>query len=139
MNSFNHYAYGACHEWMFRSMLGIDSDGAGFKKIVMKPELGEGITWAKGHYDSINGRIGSDWEIEDGNFRWSIVVPPNTMATVYVPAQTVEAVRVDGQMDGSSPDVEFLRMEKDRAVFKVGSGRYEFVSKQMIQSVRDRK
>jgi alpha-L-rhamnosidase len=136
MNSFNHYAYGACHEWMFRSMLGIDSDGAGFRKIVMKPELGEGITWAKGHYDSINGRIGSDWEIEDGNFRWSIVVPPNTSATVYVPAQKVEEVGVDGQMGGSSPDVEFLRMEKDRAVFNVGSGRYEFVSKQVTQSVR---
>lgn len=139
MNSFNHYAYGACGEWMFRSMLGIDSDGAGFRKIVMKPELGEGITWAKGHYDSINGRIESGWEIEEGNFRWSIVVPPNTSATVYVPAQKVEEVDVDGQMGGSSPDVEFLRMEKERAVFKVGSGRYEFVSKQVMQSVTYRK
>ena len=136
MNSFNHYAYGACHEWMFRSMLGIDSDGAGFRKIVMKPELGAGVTWAKGHYDSINGRIESNWEIEDGNFQWSIVVPPNTMATVYVPAQKIEEVSVDGQMGGSSSDMEFLRMEKDRAVFKVGSGRYEFVSKQVIQLVR---
>jgi alpha-L-rhamnosidase len=136
MNSFNHYAYGACHEWMFRSMLGIDSDGAGFRKIVMKPELGAGVTWAKGHYDSINGRIESNWEIEDGNFQWSIVVPPNTMATVYVPAQKIEEVSVDGQMGGSSSDMEFLRIEKDRAVFKVGSGRYEFVSKQVIQLVR---
>ena len=48
MNSFNHYSLGACGEWMFRSMLGIETDGAGFKKITMKPELGEGITWAKG-------------------------------------------------------------------------------------------
>lgn len=132
MNSFNHYAYGACGEWMFRSMLGIDSDGAGFRKIVMKPELGEGVTWAKGHYDSINGRIGSDWKIEDGRFRWSVVVPPNTMATVYVPAQKMEEVSVDGQQGASSPDVEFLRMENGRAVFKVGSGRYGFVSKQAI-------
>lgn len=132
MNSFNHYAYGACGEWMFRSMLGIDSDGAGFRKIVMKPELGEGITWAKGHYDSINGRIESAWEIEGGQFSWCVVVPPNTMATVYVPAQKVEEVSVDGQQGASSPDVEFLRMEKDRAVFKVGSGRYGFVSKQAI-------
>ena len=139
MNSFNHYAYGACGEWMFRSMLGIESDGAGFRKIVMKPELGEGITWAKGHYDSINGRIESGWEIEDGNFRWSIVVPPNTSATVYVPAQKVEDVSIDGQMGGSSPDVEFLRMENGRALFKVGSGRYEFVSKQVMQSVTYRK
>jgi alpha-L-rhamnosidase len=141
MNSFNHYAYGACHEWMFRSMLGIETDGAGFKKIIMKPELpvlsevegGEGLTWAKGHYDSINGRIGSDWKIEDETFSWRVVVPPNTMATVYVPAQNAEEVSIDGQWGGSSPCVEFLRMEKDRAVFKVGSGRYGFVSKQVIQ------
>ena len=48
MNSFNHYAYGSCSEWMFRSMLGIDTDGAGYQKIKMKPEFDESLPWAKG-------------------------------------------------------------------------------------------
>jgi alpha-L-rhamnosidase len=74
------------------------------------------------------------WKIEDGRFSWSVVVPPNTMATVYVPAQSVEAVSVNGQQGGASPVVDFLRMEKDRAVFKVNSGRYRFLSKSVCRA-----
>jgi alpha-L-rhamnosidase len=126
MNSFNHYAYGACSEWMFRNMLGIDTDGAGFKKIVMKPELGEGISWAKGHYDSIHGRIASNWKLDGETFRWMITVPPNTEATVYVPAKDAASVSESGRPANKAEGVKFLRMEKDRAVFEVTSGKYEF-------------
>jgi len=45
-----------------------DTESAGYKEIRMKPEVGHGITWAKGHYDSIRGRISSDWKIEEGVF-----------------------------------------------------------------------
>ena len=128
MNSFNHYSLGACGEWMFRSMLGIETDGAGFKKITMKPELGEGITWAKGHYDSIQGRIGSDWKIENKTFHWNITVPANTTATVYVPAKDAAAVTESGKPATEADGVKFLRMEKDRAVYQVSAGSYGFVS-----------
>jgi alpha-L-rhamnosidase len=122
MNSFNHYSLGACGEWMFRSMLGIETDGAGFKKITMKPELGEGITWAKGHYDSIQGRISSDWKIENKTFHWNITVPANTTATVYVPAKDAAAVTESGKAAAEAEGVKFLRMENDRAVYQVAAG-----------------
>ncbi len=129
MNSFNHYAYGACNEWMFRSMLGIDTDGAGFKKITMKPELGKGITWAKGHYKSIHGRIASNWELDGEILRWTIAVPPNTTATVYMPAKRVEDVTENGKNITKVSGVTFLRMENSRAVLTLPSGHYSFVSK----------
>ncbi len=128
MNSFNHYSLGACGEWMFRSMLGIETDGAGFKKITMKPELGEGITWAKGHYDSIQGRISSDWKIENKTFHWNITVPANTTATVYVPAKDAAAVTESGKAASEAEGVKFLRMENDRAVYQVAAGTYQFSS-----------
>ena len=128
MNSFNHYSLGACGEWMFRSMLGIETDGAGFKKITMKPELGEGITWAKGHYDSIQGRIGSDWKIENKTFHWNITVPANTTATVYVPTKDAAAVTESGKAAAEAEGVKFLRMENDRAVYQVAAGTYQFSS-----------
>jgi alpha-L-rhamnosidase len=39
MNSFNHYAYGAIGEWMYRRMAGIDNDPAqpGFKHFMLAP------------------------------------------------------------------------------------------------------
>jgi len=128
MNSFNHYSLGAVGEWMFRSLLGIETDGAGFKKILMKPELGEGITWAKGHYDSIRGRIGSDWKIEDSAFDWKITIPPNSTATVFVPAKDASSVTESGKPAGDAEGVKFLRMENNTAVYAVGSGTYQFQS-----------
>ena len=128
MNSFNHYSLGACGEWMFGSMLGIETDGAGFRKIIMKPELGEGITWAKGHYDSINGRIGSDWKVENNDFHWNITVPANTTATVYLPAKDAAAVTESGKTASEAEGIKFLRVEKDRAVYEVSAGSYGFVS-----------
>jgi len=139
MNSFNHYALGACGEWMFRSMLGIDTDGAGFKTIIMKPELpalhslgeggGAGITWAKGHHDTIHGRISSDWRMDGDTFHWTISIPANTTATVHVPASDAAAVTEGGQPIGEAEGVEFVRMEGGRAVLRVGSGRYVFGSR----------
>jgi alpha-L-rhamnosidase len=58
-----------------------------------------------------------------------ITIPPNTTATVYVPAKDAASVVESGRPAAKSGGVKFLRMEKDRAVYEVGSGMYEFVSK----------
>jgi hypothetical protein len=126
MNSFNHYAYGSCSEWMFRSMLGIDTKGAGFKEIVMKPEIGHGITWAKGHYDSIHGRIASDWKLADGRLLWKVAVPANTNATIHVPVGSLGEVMEGGRPISQAPGVEILRQDEKTMVIRVGSGSYDF-------------
>jgi alpha-L-rhamnosidase len=128
MNSFNHYAYGSCSEWMFRSMLGIDTDGVGFKKIKMKPEFDESITWAKGHYDSIHGRISSDWKLAAGIFEWAITIPPNTTATVYMP-ESAALLMESGSPLAQANGVKFLRIEQGRAVYELQSGHYNFKTK----------
>lgn len=128
MNSFNHYAYGACGEWMFRSMLGIDTDGIAFKKIVLKPETGDGVSWAKGHYDSIHGRIASSWELNAETFKWAITIPPNTTATVYVPACAVADVTESKRSIEKTDGIRLLRVEKDRVVLSCVSGAYKFES-----------
>ncbi len=128
MNSFNHYSLGACGEWMFRSVLGIDTDGSGFKKIIMKPEVGHGITSAKGHYDSIYGRIGSDWKLNGEKLTMDVTIPPNTTATVFVPAKDAASITESGKPAGEAEGVKFLRMENNAAVYAVGSGNYRFQS-----------
>ncbi|MDF7823432.1 glycoside hydrolase family 78 protein [Pontiellaceae bacterium B12227] len=124
MNSFNHYAYGACSEWMFYSMLGIDLESPGFKEIKMKPEVGHGITWAKGFYDSIRGRISSDWKIEDGIFHWKVTVPANTTATLHFPAGSTSELTEGGRMIPRSK----FKLEDNRVMLSVGSGTYTFAA-----------
>lgn len=131
MNSFNHWALGAVGEWMWRNIIGLnpDENKPGWKHFTIAPRAGGGVTWARGEYKSIRGTIISDWRIENGNFRLDVTVPPNTTATVYVPAEDVESVTEDGQPAAKAEAVRLLSMEEDRAVFTVDSGQYRFLSK----------
>jgi alpha-L-rhamnosidase len=89
MNSFNHYAYGAIGAWLYAVVAGIDADPAqpGYKHILFHPQPGGGLTSAKATLISMYGLIVSDWRIENGQFEWDIVVPPNTTAAVYLPGE----------------------------------------------------
>ena len=128
MNSFNHYAFGSVGRWLFNTVAGIDTDGPGYKQIIIRPMPG-GITSAKASYDSINGKIVSDWRLEDGTFKLDVTIPANTTATVYVPAESAKSVTESGRPVTEAKGVRFLRIKQGTAVFAVGSGNYEFVSK----------
>ena len=128
MNSFNHYSLGSCGEWMFSSLAGIETDGPGFRNLILRPTVGPGINWVKASYDSINGRIESQWSVEGGKLTLAVTVPINTAATVYVPAKDAAAVTESGQPAGRAVGVKFLRMEKGCAVYALGSGAYQFQS-----------
>jgi len=90
MNSFNHYAYGAIGDWLYRVVAGIEADPAqpGYRHILLQPQPAPGLTHARAAFDSMYGSIISDWRIEDGKFEWNVVIPPNTSATVTLPGET---------------------------------------------------
>jgi len=129
MNSFNHYAFGSVCEWMFASMAGIDTDGAGFKRITIRPQPGgSGITYTKASYDSIYGRIATYWRVRAGKFLLDLTIPANTTARVYIPARDADSITEGGKPASKAEAVRFLRIGDGRAVFAVGSGRYRFMS-----------
>jgi len=129
MNSLNHYAFGAVGEYMFGMVGGIQPAAPGYKKIRIQPVIRDGLTWANTRYDSIHGRIVSNWKNEDGKITMEVTIPPNTSATIHVPAQDAEQVTESGNPIDKTPGVKFLRMEKDAALYEVGSGSYQFLSK----------
>ena len=129
MNSFNHYAFGAVGAWMVTHSLGIerDEDTPAFKRFRLKPEpdpTGK-LSYAKGHYDSLYGRIESGWTRTAGGTSYAFTVPANTTATVYLPAASQAEVRYTAR-PGQARHIRFLRMEAGKAVFEVGSGKYAF-------------
>jgi alpha-L-rhamnosidase len=129
MNSFNHYSLGSVGEWLYRYVAGIDQDpqSSGYERIVIYPHPGGGLTSARAEYDSVRGRIASEWEIVDGVFRLRATVPANTTATVHVPARDSGAITESDHPLEQAEGVELLRLEDGEAVVAVGSGRYEFV------------
>jgi len=136
MNSFSHYSFGAVCEWMFTTLAGINTDGPGYKHIVirpMPPSPGtntdyQPIDWVRAHYDSIRGRIATSWKRTTDRFDFEITIPANTTATVYLPANDAEHITEGAGKLAESPGVKFLRMEHDRAVLTVQSGSYHFIS-----------
>src|SRR5215208_6459594 len=129
MNSFNHYSLGSVGEWLYRHVAGIDQEprSSGYKHIVIHPHPGGGLTSARAEYDSVRGRIASEWEIIDGAFRLNAIIPANTTAKIYVRVSNGTEVTESGRSLDRVEGVELLRLEDGAAIVGVGAGSYEFV------------
>jgi alpha-L-rhamnosidase len=128
MNSFNHWAFGAVGEWIWRYLVGLNPDDAhpGWKHFRIAPSPGGGVTWGRGEYDSIRGRIASAWRLDRDGFTLRVVIPANTTATVWLPARDPARLREGGRPLAEAEGVQVLRRETNHVALAVGSGSYEF-------------
>jgi alpha-L-rhamnosidase len=139
MNSFNHYAYGAVAEWMFRYMAGIEADqfAPGFKHIILQPTLDdrteipqgqERITSVEASHHSCYGIIKSAWKLaKNGKLSYSATVPPNTTAILYLPLSAVNSIPYEGNVPADkAPGVKFVKKENGKAIYELESGNYNF-------------
>lgn len=101
MNSFNHYAYGSIGEWLYRCAAGINADenAPGFKHIRICPNSDERLGELYCKYHSVHGDIVSSWKRKENHVSYSIRIPVNTSAAVYL---------------------------ENGEIYQVGSGKYEY-------------
>jgi len=131
MNSGNHVMLlGDLISWFYENLGGISStiENPGFKKFKCYPELIQGLNSTSVAYKSMYGIIESAWKIENGIYNWSIKVPANTSAIIYIPANSENTVNENGKAASTSEGVKFIKLENDRAVFEIKSGNYRFTS-----------
>ncbi len=128
VGSQNHPMFGSISEWFYRSLLGINSTAPGFTQIEIKPQPAGDLTWAKGHYDAMVGRIVSDWKIEGRNFYLDVSIPANTKATIYIPSKSKGKILESGRDALNAKGLIFKEFKDGYAVFSATSGRYSFVS-----------
>jgi alpha-L-rhamnosidase len=117
MNSYNHYAFGSVVEWLYREMAGIDTDPAapGFEKIVIHPHVDPRVGHVKVEYDSVRGKIVSEWSFAgDAVLSLNVTIPANATATVVLPDVAGKRVILDG------------KPVEARASYLIGSGAYRF-------------
>jgi len=119
MNSFNHYAYGAVGEWLHRVAAGLDCDPRepGWKRLVMRPGPGGGITWAQASHETPYGRASIAWKLDAGRMTVDVLVPHNATARIVLPHASVGNIEAQG--------AEMTECE-DGAEALVGSGRRVF-------------
>jgi alpha-L-rhamnosidase len=128
MNSFNHYAYGAIGDWMYRVITGLDTyeEAPGYKQIKIKPHLGGNLTYASADLETFYGRVSSHWKKENQQLQLDVEIPANTTATIYIPAAKAESIKESGKTLSAVKELKLRRKEGDYILVEVGSGEYHF-------------
>ncbi len=127
-SSQNHCMLGHVEGWFYRGLAGIrvDESAPGFRHFVLRPQLPAGLDWVKAHYDSIRGRIASEWHVEKDAVTWSVQIPPNTTATLYLPVKKADTVTENGKPLAESKGIDKARTEQNCTVLDAASGTYQF-------------
>ncbi|MBS7613546.1 alpha-L-rhamnosidase, partial [Candidatus Bathyarchaeota archaeon] len=137
MNSHNHIMFGSIDSWFYRALAGINVDPShpGFEKVVIKPHVVAGLTYAGASLRTIRGLIVSKWRKETKSLTLEVSIPVNSKGEVYVPTMGLknplieESGRVVWQnrcfVEGV-PGVVSGKAEGNYVVFSVGSGSYVF-------------
>ena len=128
MNSFNHYAYGAIGDWLYRVVAGLDIDerNPGYKHIFIRPHPGGGLTHAKARHESLYGPVESGWRLTGQKMAVKVEVPPNTTATIRLPKAKVANVKETGKSLQNAEAISDIHQDGDTVVMRVGSGLYSF-------------
>lgn len=126
--SHNHPMFGSVSEWLYKWVAGIQADpsAAGFDKIVIRPQIISEVDWVKAHYNSIHGKIVSEWKRDGNTFYLAISIPANTTATVYLPTENMATIEENGTEISKVSDVKIIKKEKGYVLIEVGSGNYSF-------------
>ena len=130
MNSYSHYAFGAVSEWMFNRLAGIRTAEPGYRRVTISPEPPspdanpdqKPIDWVSASYRSIRGTISVRWKRDAGAFTLEVTIPPNTDATVSLPARSATSVTEGGK------GIKVDAFANGKASIVVESGIYRFRS-----------
>ncbi len=156
MNSFNHYAYGAIGDWMYRVIAGVDTDGGedgvGYKKIIIRPRVdGRGLKageneseWSKAgglpkntkgeggllsvaaDLQTQYGKISSHWKNENSTLSIEVEIPVNTSAVIYLPTANIESIKEGGAFISNNKSIIIKEKQTNYTIIEVGSGKYFF-------------
>jgi hypothetical protein len=122
-SSQNHLMLGHIEEWFYGGLAGIRPDPTvpGLRHIVIDPAPVGDLKSVTASWDTFRGPVSVNWRVEGDVFRLSLDVPPGISADLHLPAAS--AKQVSGSHD---PNIQFLRQENRRTVFRIGSGHYDF-------------
>jgi alpha-L-rhamnosidase len=124
----NHFALGAVCGFLFRRIAGIDAAEPGFESIVVRPVFDPRVKRGGGDYDSVMGRISTDWDQSaEGGFTLGVTIPANTSARIHLPAQRNSRIEEGGREISRHSDIVMVNRLDHEAVIDVASGIYHFL------------
>jgi alpha-L-rhamnosidase len=128
MNSYNHYAYGAVGEWLYRYAAGIDTVAAdpGFHTIALHPVFDARLGSLDFSYESPYGTIRSTWKATGSEANWQLTIPPNSKGRLQLPAEQARHYLLDGKDIARSTKAKVVPNEAGEQVYEFEAGTYSF-------------
>jgi alpha-L-rhamnosidase len=126
MNSFNHYAYGAIGDWMYRVSAGIETKTPGYRNLLIQPHVSEKLSLSKATFESAYGKVVSGWERKDGKVYFNIEIPANANATIVLPTDSAEKVKENSLPVAQNKNLNNIHMAGKDLLIDAGSGIYVF-------------
>jgi alpha-L-rhamnosidase len=126
MNSFNHYAYGAIGDWMYRVSAGIETKTPGYRNLLIQPHVSGKLNLSKASFESPYGKIVSGWERKDGKVYFIIEIPANAEATIALPDVSAEKVKEGGLPLSGNKYLNNIHIAGKDLLIDAGSGKYLF-------------
>lgn len=131
MNSYNHYAYGAVAEWIYRYAAGIDTTASdpGFHTILLHPNFDTRLGQLDLSYESPYGTVRSRWTATQDEVTWTITIPPNARAQLPLASSQVGIYFLDGHPITQSPYARVIARSSDQNVYELAAGTYSIKRK----------
>jgi alpha-L-rhamnosidase len=126
--SHNHPMFGSVSQWFYNWLGGIQAapDAVGFDKIIIRPQVIDGLQWVECYHDSVRGKITSSWHKKEGSIFFKIEIPVNAEAKVYLPSLRNSQIFENGKRLEAAGEIQFLEKGDRSSVYRVESGTYMF-------------
>jgi alpha-L-rhamnosidase len=126
--SLNHIMFGSIGEWFYHSLGGIrpDPEVPGFRHFILKPEPVDSLDWVESSYESVYGKIISNWKNTGETFDWEIKVPVNTTARVHLPYRPDGVILESGEEITENENFRIVEKHDAHLILEVQSGVYNF-------------
>jgi len=127
-NSRIHNCFLSVGNWFIEGPGGIkpDPERPGYSHFYIKPAVIRDLRGVKAHYDSIRGRIVSEWHIEEDIFKLKVKIPVNSQATIYLPCRAQCKITESGRPISELDYIKPGGLREGQFTLEVPSGNFEF-------------
>jgi len=128
MNSYNHYAYGAVADWIYRYAAGIDTtpSDSGFHTILLHPNFDKRLGSLDFSYESSYGTIHSAWSMAGDTATWNLTIPANATGLLPLAAGQAQSFKLDGQLLSTNKKIRARKKRGDDFEYELPAGSYQF-------------
>lgn len=116
----DHHYFASIADWMRQRLAGLRPGAPGYKLVLVKPAVPDGLASAEAAMDTIHGRAFSGWKVDAGKLTLTAEVPSNTTGEIWVPTRLGAITAPAG--------AESVRQEKGFTVYRTGPGRFIFTT-----------